>query len=387
VQLLVKNGLILQSNGLFLKGHIGVEKGKIAALWYGEIPPLCETEGELDAEGFMVCPGLIDTHNHGGNGFGYTGDETEWEKIQDRLSRAGVTAILPTLESSTFDETLGFIGRIQALMKKNNSNRVDILGIHLEGPYLNKDKKGMHQEQFIRPASGEEIGLILEKAGGIIRVWSLAPEIRENMDVIKTLAAAGVSVSVAHTEAGYNTALDAFAAGATRVTHMFNAMTALHRRYQGILTAAWQHGAFMELIADGHHVSPTIIKMFAAASDPGRIVLVTDNNECSGLPEGSYTIHGRPLIIEGGKLICESGILAGSVAGLNQCAFTVMSCGFSPGTALKMASENPALAVGVFDRKGSIAVGKDADFAVLNGQFEAAATVKAGRIVYPDKAE
>jgi N-acetylglucosamine-6-phosphate deacetylase len=382
VQLLVKNGLILQSNGLFLKGHIGVEKGKIAALRYGENLPLCETETELDAEGFMVCPGLIDTHNHGGNGFGYTGEETEWEKVQDRLSRSGVTSILPTLESSTLDETLGFMERIQALMKKNDSNRVDILGIHLEGPYLNKDKKGMHQDRFIRPATGEEIRLILEKAGGIIKVWSLAPEIRENMDAIKTLAAAGVSVSVAHTEADYNTALDAFTAGAARVTHMFNAMTALHQRYQGILTAAWQHGAFMELIADGHHVSPTIIKMFVAASDQGRIVLVTDNNECSGLPEGSYTIHGRPLIIEDGKLMCESGILAGSVAGLNQCAFTVVSCGFSPGTALKMASENPALAAGVFDRKGSIAVGKDADFAVLNGQFEAAATVKAGRIVY-----
>ena len=382
MQLLVQNGLILQNNGLFLRGHVVVERGNITALTYGEVPPTCTNGEVLHADNLMVCPGLIDTHNHGGNGFGYTGDENEWKKIQERLSATGVTSLTPTLESETLDETLKFIDRIGALMKKNDSANVDIVGIHLEGPYLNVERKGMHQERFIRTASREEIDRILDRANGIIKIWSMAPEISANMSVIKTLAEAGVSVSVAHTEADYDTALAAFSAGATRVTHTLNTMPALHQRYQGIVTAAWQHGAFMELIADGHHVSSTIIKMFVAASDPGKIVLVTDNNECSGLAEGRYTIHGRPLIIEGTQLQCETGILAGSVAGLNQCALNVSRCGFAAGLAIKMASENPARSVGVFDRKGSIETGKDADMVVMDGQFEVMATVKGGKIVY-----
>ena len=386
MQLLIKNGQILQSNGSFLKGHVGIDRGKIAALWYDETPPLCEKDREFDAEGFMVCPGLIDTHNHGGNGFGYTGSDAEWDAVQKRLSSTGVTSITPTWESSTPEDTLKFIDRIHALMKKNDFNNVDIVGIHLEGPYLNKERKGMHQERFIRTATKEEVGRILERANGIVRIWSLAPEIEDNMAVIETMAQAGVSVSIAHTEANYDTAMAAFSAGANRVTHTFNTMPPLNHRYRGIVTAAWQYGAFMELIADGHHVSPTIIRMFVAASDTGKIVLVTDNNECSGLGEGRYIIHDRPLIIEGTKLMCESGILAGSIAGLNQCALTVMRCGFPPGTALKMASENPARAAGIFDRKGSIATGKDADVVILNGQFDVVTTIKGGRIVYQNPA-
>jgi len=383
MQLLLKNGLILQSNGIFLRGHVVVEEGKILALVYGKVSPSWTSEEVLDAEDLMVCPGFIDTHNHGGNGFGYTGEEREWEKIQELLSSTGVTSLIPTRESAAPGDTLKFVDRICALMKNNESANVEILGIHLEGPYLNVDKKGMHQAKFIRPADKEEINRILEKAQGSIRIWSLAPEIKENAAVINTLVHAGVSVSVAHTTADYATALAAFSAGANRVTHTFNAMTALHQRYEGIITAAWQHGAFMELIADGHHVSPTIMRMFIAATDPGKIVLVSDNNECSGLPEGRYIIHDRPLIIEGTQLKCETaGVLAGTVAGLNQCLLNVTRCGFPAGMAIKMATENPARSVGVFDRKGSVEPGKDADLVLLNGQFEVMATVKRGRIVY-----
>ena len=382
MQLLIKNGLILQNNGIFLLGHIGIDEGKIAALWYDEVPALYANVPVINADNYYVSPGFIDTHNHGGNGFGFDCEEAGWEKLESRLSSVGVTSVLATLESSTIDKTLKFIDRIHALTEKNDSNRVEVAGIHLEGPYLNSARKGMHQEKYIRPACKEEIKRILEKAGGLIKVWSLSPEIKENMDVIKTLADAGVSVSIAHTEADYNIAMAAFSAGANRVTHTFNAMPPLNQRYRGIVTAAWQHGAFMELIADGYHISPTIIKMFAAASDPDKIVLVSDNNECSGLPIGSYTVHDRQLIVADGYLKGESGVIAGGVAGLNQCAFTMTRCGISAGTALKMASENPARSIGIFDRKGSISTGKDADLVILNGQFEVMITIKAGRIIY-----
>ena len=382
MQLLIKNGVILQNNGFFLRGHLAAEQGKISALTYSRVPPLCASGEVLDAENHMVCPGLIDTHNHGGNGFGFAGEEGEWEKVQERLSSTGVTSLTPTRESASPEDTLTFVDRITSLMRKNDSAKVDILGIHLEGPYFNTARKGMHQEKFIRTASRDEIDRLLDRANGIIKIWSMAPEIKENMAVIKPLAEAGVSVSLAHTEADYETALAAFAAGATRVTHIFNTMPALHQRYQGIVTAAWQHGAFMELIGDGYHISPTIMRMFVAASDPRKIVLVSDNNKCSGLPEGKYIIHGRPLIIENAQLKCETGVLAGSVAGLNQCALNITRCGFSPGLAIQMASEHPARSVGVFNRKGSIETGKDADLVVMNGQFEVMATVKGGRIVY-----
>jgi N-acetylglucosamine-6-phosphate deacetylase len=212
---------------------------------------------------------------------------TTGASIEQRLSSSGVTSVLATWESSTLEDTFRFIDRVKSIANNNAANNVEIADIHLEGPYLNKAKKGMHQEEFLRPASVEEVRLILEKTGSFLKVISIAPETSENMAVIETLAAAGVSVSVAHTEADYDTALAVFSAGASRVTHTFNAMPALNQRYKGIITAAWQYGAFMELIADNHHVSPTIMKMFVSAADPGKIVLVSDNNECSGLHEGS----------------------------------------------------------------------------------------------------
>jgi len=386
MQLLIKNALIPQPNSIFLKGHIGIDQGKIKALWYNEtIPDYAKSCGSveiIDADGSIVSSGFIDTHNHGGNGYGYDCEQAEWEKIEQRLLSAGVTTVLPTWESSSLDETFTFFDKIQTIAKNNNFNKVEIAGIHLEGPYLNSDRKGMHQEKFIRPASKKEVTSILEKAGSLLKVISLAPEIKENMAVIETLAAAGVSVAIAHTEADYDTAMTAFSAGANRVTHTFNAMPALNQRYKGIVTAAWQHGAFMELIADNHHVSPTIMKMFLSAADPCKVLLVSDNNECSGLPEGSYTVHDRHLIVTKENLRIESGVLAGSVVGLNQCVHNITNCGFSAWTALKMASENPARSIGIFDRKGSIAEGKDADLVILDGQFNVLLTIKAGQIVY-----
>ena len=382
MELLIKNGLILQSDGTFLKGHVGIDRGKISELYYGKTPLLNANIPELDAERYMLSPGFIDTHNHGGNGFGYDCEEAKWKKIEEWLSSVGVTSLLPTLESSPFEQIIGFIKQNLALAKKNNSNDVEIIGIHLEGPYFNKNKKGMHQEKYIRPACKDEVNSILEKAGGLVKICTLAPEIKENMAIIKTLVAAGISVSIGHTEADYDTAMAAFSAGANRVTHTFNAMPTLNQRYKGIVTAAWQHGAIMELIADGHHVSPTIVKMFVAAMDPGKVVLISDNNECSGLPDGNYIVHNRPLVVVRGHLETETGVLAGTNIGLNQCALNLTRYGFSAGTALKMVSENPARSIGIFDQKGGITVGKDADLVILNGQFEVMVTVKAGRIVY-----
>jgi len=397
MQLIIKNGLVLQNNGTFLKGHIGIDRGKIAALWYTEAADHLPLLGaivspidtvQIDAEGLLVSPGLIDTHVHGGNAFSfcYANEGAEWEKMEERLSSIGVTSVLATGSSLPPDETLNFIDRAAALAKKNDANQVEIVGIYMEGPYINKNKRGAHREECIRLASRDEAGVIIDRAGGLtcglIKAWALAPEIEENMALIETLARSGISVSIAHTEAGYDTAMAAFAAGASRLTHTFNAMPSISHRYTGIISAAWQHGAFMELIADGHHVSPTIIRMFIAASDPGKIVLVSDNNELAGLPDGSYIQENRTLTVAEGQMKTESGSLAGSVASLNKCALNLTRLGYAPGAALKTVTENPARSIGVFDRKGSIALGKDADLALLDGQFEVMMTIKSGRIVY-----
>ena len=387
MRLFVKNGLVLQSNGTFLKGYIGIDKGRIAALWYGETQPLCANDGYadaevIDAERCLVSPGFIDTHMHGGLGFDFCNEKPGWEKLQERLSSKGVTSILSTVSSLPPDETLASIDRIAALVKKNDAAKVDIVGIHMEGPYINKNRKGIHPELCIRLGDKDEVARILERAGGLVKVWTLAPDFEENLAVTKILAAAGISVSIAHTEADYKTAMAAFSAGANRVTHTFNTMPTISHRYEGIISAAWQHGAFMELIADGYHVSPTIVKMFISASDPGKIVLVSDNNEFSGLPEGSYVQDDHHIIIADGQMKTDSGTLAGSNSSLNQCALNLTRWGFPAGTALKMATENPARAAGVFDRKGSIAPGKDADLVILDGQFEAMVTIKGGKVVY-----
>jgi len=382
MQLVIKNGLVLQSNETFLKGHIGIDNGKIVALWHGEASSDISKVSTIDAEGYLVSPGLIDTHIHGGNTFSFVSEEADWEKMEDRLSSLGVTSVLATGTSLPLDKILSFIDTVKVLAKRNDANRVEILGIYVEGPYINKERKGAHREEYIRPADKEETRLILERAGGLIKVWALAPEIEENLALVETLAAKGISVSIAHSGAGYDAAMAAFSAGANRLTHTFNGMPPISHRYEGIITAAWQHGAFMELIADGRHVSPTIAKMFIAASDPRKIVLITDNNEFAGLPDGVYTQNNRRLTVAEGQIKTESGSLAGSVACLNKCALNLTRWGFSAGAALKAVTENPALSIGAFARKGSIALGKDADIAILDGEFEAMATIKGGRIVF-----
>ena len=374
--------MVLQSNGTFLKGHIGIEEGKIAALWYGEIPPLYAKADEIDAGSCLVCPGFIDTHIHGGMGFDFSYEKPGWEKLQERLSSKGITSILATLSSLPPDRTLDCIDRIRAMAGENDSSRVSIAGIHMEGPYLNKMKKGIHLEENIRPGDTDEARRILDRARGLVRLWTVAPDFEENIAVIRFLAGAGVSAAIAHTEADYDTAMKAFSLGANRVTHTFNTMPPINHRYTGIVTAAWQHGAFTELIADGYHVSPTIVKMFVAASDPGKVILVSDNNEFSGLPDGSYIQDNRGIIIADNQMKTETGILAGSLISLNDAALNLTRWGFPAGIALKMATENPARAVGLFDRKGSITARKDADLVILDGQFKVKMTIKGGRVVY-----
>ena len=382
MQLVIKNGMILQGNGTFAKGHIGLDNGKIAALWYGGIPEAFSDVPSINAENYLISPGFVDTHMHGGMGFDFSYDKPGWEKTQERLASHGVTSVLATLSSRPPEATLKYIDRIAGMAKENDSALVNIAGIHMEGPYLNKKKNGIHVEEYIRPGDLNEVKRILERAGGLVRLWSVAPDYEENIAVTKYLAAAGVPVSIAHTEADYDTAMAAFSAGANRVTHTFNAMPPLNHRYTGIVTAAWQQGAYMELIADGYHVSPTVAKMFIAASDPGKIILVSDNEEFSGLPDGKYVQDGRGIVIAEKQMRTEFGVLVGSLICVNEAALNVTRWGFPAGTALKMASENPARAIGVFDRKGSIAPGKDADIVILDNQFEAMVTIKGGRIVY-----
>jgi len=386
MQLVIKNGMILQGNGSFLPGHIGIDNGKIAALWYGDIPDLKPDLPPIDvinAKRFLVSPGFIDTHMHGALGFSLAGcQDGGWEKLEKRLSAAGITSILSTCECLPFDTTVSFIDRTLALADKNDSNLVDVVGIHMEGPYMNKNKRGCQWEEFIRLADKNEIKQFLERARGQIKVWSLAPEFDENMAAIRMIASSGISVSIAHTEADYSTAMAAFSAGASRVTHTFNAMPPINHRYEGIISAAWQHGAFMELIADGQHVSPTIMRMFIHATDPGKIVLVSDNNELSGMREGEYVQYGHRLIIKNRQIRLAEGNLAGTYETLNKYAWNLTLCGFSPGAAIRAASENPARSARVFDRKGSIAIGKDADLVILDDEFEAMLTVKRGRVVY-----
>jgi len=389
MQLIVKNGQVLQSNGTFKKGHIGIDEGKIAALWYDEEPPADKSIPNINAEGLLVSPGLIDTHTHGGNTcsfcfstFNSPGEQSSWEKMQRRLSSIGVTSILATGTSLPPEETLNFVDSAAALSLKNKVNQVEVLGIYMEGPYISKARKGAHREEYIRNASKDEVRKILERAGGLIKVWALAPEIRENLDLAENLAASGISVSIAHSDASYDEALAAFHKGVNRVTHTFNGMPPISHRYEGIITAAMQQGAFMELIADGHHVSPMIVRMFISASDPGKIVLVSDNNEFAGLPDGNYDQGKSKLTVAQGQIKTEAGGLAGSIACLNKCVHNLTHWGFSAADALKMATENPARSIGVFNRKGSISMEKDADIVIWNSQFEAMMTIKAGRIVH-----
>lgn len=340
--MILKNALL--NNNLY---SIRIENGKIA-----EITDNCN-DG-FDCKGFHVLPGLIDIHSHGFSGMDTM--DANLDEIAQQLARKGTTSWLPTTMTSS-SEALKKV--TESSLKSSGCN---ILGFHLEGPFISTEYKGAQNENHIRVADFNEL-----KSYKNVRMITVAPEIDGNMDFVKKAAEAGYIVSLGHTAANYETACKAFDKGASCVTHMYNAMPAFHHRDTGVIGAAFMKKQYAQIICDGLHVSKPAVLTAYKMLGPERMILISDSIRPAGLSDGNYESGGLSVKLQNGECRLKDGNLAGSVASLLDCVKKAIEFGIPFNDAVRMASRTPAELLNI--NKGIVDVGYDADLILTDNNL------------------
>jgi len=365
------------------------EEGQITYVGSMENAPRVDGK-RMDIRGRMVVPGFVDVHVHGGHGVNFYADldsgadvSRNLETYSEWVTSTGVTGFLCSIAAPNAQSLTELVGFFADALDAGVGG-AEALGLHLEGPFLNCEKKGAFDSAWLRQPAVEEAEAVLEAGRGWIRQVSLAPELPGAGEVAALFRGAGVVVSLGHTNADYETTGAGLRGNFTHVTHTFNAQRGFHHREPGVIGAVMASDEVTaELIADTIHVHPGAMKMLIRCLGTGRVVLITDANAAAGLPDGTYEIGGRTRIVKDGRSTLPDGTLAGSTATLNRCVRNVnREVGVSLVEAVKMASLNPARAMGFADRLGSIAVGKDANLAVIDEDVNVYMTLVRGEAVY-----
>jgi N-acetylglucosamine-6-phosphate deacetylase len=281
------------------------------------------------------------------------------------------------------DKIIGSLRSICEAAKKGTAG-AEILGIHMEGPYINPEKKGAQKEDDIKKISIEGFLEFNQASGNLIRLVTIAPEIPGAIDLIKYLYKQGIIASVGHSNATYVQTQAGIQAGLSHVTHTFNAMRGLHHREPGVVGAALTSPELtVEVIADGIHIHPIVLKILTKIKEGEEIVLITDAMRAAGLKDGTYDLGGQEVIVAKGQARLKDGTLAGSVLTMDKAVKNMVNkVGIQLPKAIQMASFNPAKSIGIDDKKGSLEPDKDADIVILNKNLETELTIVAGKIVY-----
>lgn len=360
-----KNAKIYTQDFRFQAGAFSVENGRFA-----EILPESVPADAVDLQGAYVIPGLVDVHNHGNSGRDFSdGDYEGLKTMAAYLGRCGVTSFAPASMTLPYDVLAKAFATAKRLKEEAPAGLSRLMGIQMEGPFFSEKKKGAQNGAYLRDPDFEAFQALEEGCGGLICIVDVAPELPGSVEFIeraKTLC----TVSVAHTDANYEEAKAAFDAGATHVTHLYNAMPGIHHRKPGVIPAAAENDAVRaELICDGLHVHPASVRLAFRMFGAHRMVLISDALRCCGMPDGEYELGGQQVFLSGGVARLADGTIAGSATNLFDCMTRAISFGIAPEDAIRAASWNPACALGTQDEVGSIAPGKWADFVVCGPDF------------------
>ena len=339
----------------------------------------------FDATNKFVLPGFIDTHVHGSGGDDVMTDGAAgMQRAGKKMLAYGTTAWLPTTIAAKHEEILF---AIEETVKAENSSEpmANILGIHLEGPFLNIKFKGAQPDEGIRDPNFHELEELLKVADGRIKIMTLAPELPGSMEMIGILKSKNIVASLGHSECDYDTALAAIDAGATYATHLFNAMSGVHHRKPGLAACCLNEpGICAEIILDGVHVNPQMARL--AMHNKGRegLALITDATTAQGCGDGIYQLGKFSVQVKGALCTLMDGVtIAGSVLTMNRAVMNAVDfMNVNLLDAAYMAALMPAKRCGVAAMKGSLEVGKDADLAILNADYSVAATVVNGVLVF-----
>ncbi len=389
-KLKISNGRILTPYRLIPNGTVVVTGDRITEIGEGNI----KVPGavELDANGNYISPGFIDIHVHGGGGHDFMdGTADAFLKIAETHARYGTTSMLPTTMTCEKEELLNILDLYKQADQENVTG-ARFLGMHLEGPYFSMNQRGAQDPRYIRDPDPEEYREILSHSSDIKR-WSAAPELKGAMEFAQHLKSKDVLVALAHTDAIYEEALMAFENGFTLATHFYSCMTGVTRRnafrYAGVIECAYLIDEMdVEVIADGIHCPPPLLKLIYKIKGAGRMALITDAMRAAGMPGGESVLgnlhSGLKVIVEDGVAkLPDRSSFAGSVATADRLVRNMMTLANVPlMEAVRMITNTPATILGIAGRKGSLIPGKDADIVIFDDDIQVQTTIAGGKIIY-----
>jgi len=362
--MIIKNGNVFQEDGSFCRETLYIRNHRLTEAFE-------ETSEEevIDAEGLMVIPGLVDIHSHGAYGEDFSdGDPEGLKKILRYERQSGITSYCPTSMTLPKEQLKKIFKGIREAEKSGDG--ATVAGINMEGPFLDAKKKGAHVEGYIRKPDAGFFRELNEYSGNMVKLVTLAPNVDGAMEFIDEVHNE-VCISLGHTSADYDTAAEAMRRGAHHVTHLYNAMQPLAHREPGLIGAACDDEQCMaEMICDGIHIHPSVIRATFKMFGPERIVLISDSMMATGMENGTYQLGGQEVTMKDCKATLKDGTIAGSATNLYDCMRKAVSFGVPLEEAIFAATRNPAKSIGIYDEVGSLSVGKKADILLVTDDLE-----------------
>jgi N-acetylglucosamine-6-phosphate deacetylase len=379
----VRNVKIVTPFRIIDDGTVVVTGKKISALGSVKDVKIPRAMKCYSMDGMTLTPGFIDLLVHGGGGYGFADENDEAiRRVSDFFFSHGTTGLLAALYSKPLKLLVKDVARIAGYVEANKDTNVK--GIHMEGPFINPEMKGAMKGEYLWKPNVDHWHQLYKACRGYIKLMTIAPELPGNDDVMRAAANDGVVLSVGHSTALYHEIEAAIDNGAAHVTHMFNAMQPFHHREPGVIVGGLLRNELkLELIADGIHVHPAVMKLMYNIKGDGGIVLITDAIRACGMPDGNYTFMDQRINVKDKKAFLADGTLAGSTLTMEQAVKNMVELVGVPLTdAVRMASLNGAKVLGLESRKGILAVGKDADFVLMDKNFDVHMTIYEGIIKY-----
>lgn len=371
-----KNARIYCSDHTFRMGAFEVtEDGR-----FGAVLPEAVPADAIDLQGATVIPGLVDVHIHGAMGADFSdGDPDGLKKMAAYLASQGITSFAPASMTLPYEILSKAYACAAEFVREQPAGCARLMGIHMEGPYFSEKKKGAQNGAYLKSPDFEGFKKLYDDCGGLIAIADVAPEL-PGAAAFVAKASKLCTVSVAHTDSGYEDAKAAYDAGATHLTHLYNAMPGIHHRNPGVIPAAAENPAVRaELICDGLHVHPASVRLAYAIFGGSRLVLISDALRCSGMPDGAYELGGQTVHLAGGIAKLADGTIAGAATNLFDGMKNAIKFGIPEEDAVRAVTYNPACAIGKAAQIGSIEPGKLADFLVCSPDYSEKAVYLGGK--------
>lgn len=374
--MIIKNAKVYTPEHRFQVQDLTIRNGRIVS----DADPL-ENEEIIDATGLTALPGLVDIHFHGAVGHDFCdADEAGLQAIADFEASRGILAICPA--TMTFsEEILNGIADVAAAHK--NEKGADLVGINMEGPYISPKRIGAQNPKYVQGADVEMFRRLQKRSNGLFKLVDIAPEEPGNMEFIKACHDE-VRISLAHTCTDYDTAKEAFASGASHMTHLYNAMFGINHRDPGPIIAALEDGAEVELITDGVHIHPAMVRFTFHTFGDDKVILIADSMEAAGLPDGQYQLGGQAVTVTGPRAVLTEH--PDTIAGSSTCLFdcmkrAVLDMGIPLESAVRAASENPAKSIGVDADYGSLAEGRYGNVILVDDALNIKSVIQKGVVL------